>query len=64
MVCLTPTSLSGGKADVVRFDKLSIEEEMEKVTIELRSAEGGDHSKMLIREMVAIYTRACNRRGL
>lgn len=34
------------------------------ITVEIRAAEGGDDSKLLVREQVAIYARACNRRGL
>ncbi len=34
------------------------------VTIELRSAEGGDDSKLRIRDMACIYGKACKRRGL
>ncbi len=34
------------------------------VTIELRSAEGGDDSKLLIRDMATIYGKACKRRCL
>ena len=37
---------------------------MESVTIELRSAEGGDDSKLLIRDMAGIYAKACKRRLL
>lgn len=32
--------------------------------IELRSAEGGDDSKLLIRDMAGIYAKASIRRGL
>ena len=35
-----------------------------KTRIEIRSAEGGDDSKLLIRDMVTIYTKACKRRHL
>ncbi len=35
-----------------------------KIRVELRSAEGGDDSKLLIRDMVDIYRKACKRRGL
>lgn len=34
------------------------------VRIEIRSAEGGDDSKLLIRDMAAIYGKACKRRCL
>ncbi len=34
------------------------------VRIEIRSAEGGDDSKLLIRDMAGIYAKACSRRGL
>lgn len=37
---------------------------IESVTIEIRSAEGGDDSKLLIRDMAGIYAKACKRRGL
>lgn len=37
---------------------------MESVTIELRSAEGGDDSKLLIRDMACVYAKACKRRSL
>ena len=37
---------------------------MESITIELRAAEGGDDAKLLIREQLAIYARACKRRCL
>ncbi len=32
--------------------------------IEIRSAEGGDDSKLLIRDMAVIYAKACSRRCL
>ncbi len=32
--------------------------------IEIRSAEGGDDSKLLVRDMASIYAKACGRRGL
>ena len=35
-----------------------------KARIEIRSAEGGDDSKLLIRDMTAIYAKACKRRSL
>jgi len=35
-----------------------------KITVEIRSAEGGDDSKLLIRDMAAIYAKACKRRCL
>lgn len=34
------------------------------VTIELRAAEGGDDSKLLIADMATIYAKACKRRCL
>ena len=33
------------------------------IYIEIRSAEGGDDSKLLVRDMVAIYAKAAARRG-
>lgn len=35
-----------------------------KIIVEIRSAEGGDDSKLLIRDMMSIYMKACKRRGL
>lgn len=32
-----------------------------KITVEIRSAEGGDDSKLLIRDMAAIYAKTCKR---
>lgn len=37
---------------------------METVIVEIRSAEGGDHAKMLVTEQFAIYARMGARRGL
>lgn len=37
---------------------------MDRITVELRSAEGGDDSKLLIRDMAGIYAKACKRRRL
>lgn len=37
---------------------------METVRIELKSAEGGDDSKLLIRDQAAIYAKTCKRRCL
>jgi len=37
---------------------------METIRIELKSAEGGDDSKLLIRDQTAIYAKACKRRCL
>lgn len=34
------------------------------VTVELRAAEGGEDAKLLIRDQVAIYAKACKRRCL
>jgi protein subunit release factor A len=35
-----------------------------KTILEIRSAEGGDDSKLLIKDMSNIYAKACKRRGL
>lgn len=35
----------------------------EKIYIEIRSAEGGEDSKLLVGEMVAIYQKAANVKG-
>ena len=40
---------------------MTLEKSMESITIELRAAEGGDDAKLLIREQLAIYARACKR---
>ena len=37
---------------------------METITVEIRAAEGGDDAKLLVREQVSIYAKACKRRGL
>jgi hypothetical protein len=37
---------------------------METVIVEVRSAEGGNDSKLLVLEQRAIYLRLCARRGL
>lgn len=37
---------------------------MSKIIIELRSAEGGDDSKLLVLEQFRVYVRYCERRGL
>lgn len=37
---------------------------METVIVEIRSAEGGNDSKLLVLEQRAIYLRLCARRGL
>lgn len=37
---------------------------MDSITIELRAAEGGDDAKLLIREQVGIYAKACKLRCL
>ncbi len=34
---------------------------MGRILVELRSAEGGDDSKLLIRDMAGIYLKACKR---
>ena len=37
---------------------------MESIIVEIRSAEGGDDSKLLVREQLAIYAKAAKRRCL
>lgn len=37
---------------------------MDRLLVEIRSAEGGEDSKLLVREQTTIYTRVCARRGL
>jgi protein subunit release factor A len=37
---------------------------MGRILVELRSAEGGDDSKLLVMDMVGVYGRACRRRCL
>ena len=37
---------------------------MDSITVELRAAEGGDDAKLLIREQVGIYQKACKLRSL
>ena len=37
---------------------------MDSITVELRAAEGGDDAKLLIREQVGIYQKACKSRSL
>lgn len=37
---------------------------MDTIIVEIRAAEGGDDAKQLVREQLAIYTRASARRGL
>jgi protein subunit release factor A len=32
-----------------------------KTTVEIRAAEGGEDSKLLVRELYKIYVKACNR---
>lgn len=34
---------------------------MDRLLVEIRSAEGGDDSKLLVIEMVGVYGRACRR---
>jgi len=36
---------------------------MEKVKVEVRAAEGGEDSKLLVKEMVQIYKKAIVKRG-
>jgi protein subunit release factor A len=37
---------------------------MPTIYIEIRAAEGGDDAKLLVREQLAIYAKAAQRRGL
>jgi protein subunit release factor A len=37
---------------------------MESVLIEIRSAEGGEDAKLLVRDQLAIYVKVAARRGL
>ncbi len=37
---------------------------MEQIIVEIRSAEGGQDAKLLVREQLAIYIRWCARRCL
>jgi protein subunit release factor A len=37
---------------------------METVILEIRSAEGGEDSKLLVQDLLAIYVKAGSRRGL
>ena len=37
---------------------------MDKIVVEIRDAEGGDDSKLLVREMVRAYTNVAARRHL
>lgn len=37
---------------------------MESLILEIRAAEGGDDSKLLVADQMAIYARACKLRGL
>jgi len=34
---------------------------METVIVEIRAGEGGDDAKLLVREQVAVYAKACQR---
>lgn len=36
---------------------------MEKLTLEIRSAEGGEDSKLLIGDMAAVYIKAAKQNG-
>lgn len=36
----------------------------ETITIELKGAEGGDHAKILVKDTVKIYNKACSLEGL
>lgn len=36
---------------------------MKKIVLEIRAAEGGEDSKLLVKEMVAIYQKAANVKG-
>lgn len=35
-----------------------------KIIVEIRSAEGGDDSKLLIRDMAGVYAKTCKRSSL
>lgn len=35
---------------------------MDKVRIEIRAAEGGDDSKLLVKDQAALYAKTCQRR--
>lgn len=35
-----------------------------ELIVEIRAAEGGDDSKMLVHDMAAVYVKACKRHGL
>lgn len=37
---------------------------MGTILVEIRSAEGGADSKLLVRDQIGIYSRLCIRRGL
>jgi len=37
---------------------------MKSVSVEIRSAEGGEDSKLLVEDMFAIYTKLCVRESL
>jgi protein subunit release factor A len=37
---------------------------MSTIYVEIRAAEGGDDSKLLVREQISIYSRYCARRHL
>jgi len=37
---------------------------MNKLVVEIRAAEGGDHAKRLIKDQLGIYERMMTRRGL
>ena len=37
---------------------------MESVIIEVRSGEGGDDAKLLVREQMTLYIKFCQRRSL
>lgn len=36
---------------------------MEKINLEIRAAEGGEDSKLLVKDMVAVYQKAIKEKG-
>jgi protein subunit release factor A len=41
-----------------------VRDEMESVIVEIRAAEGGEDSKLLVKEQLTIYEKYADRRGL
>jgi len=37
---------------------------MESIIVEIKGAEGGDHSKLIVKDMLAVYQKAALRRRL